>query len=66
VHHTMGGININAKAQAIDVMTDKPIAGLYVAGEVTGGVRLGSCATRDCLIFGRIAGQNAAKEKIWS
>ena len=66
VHHTMGGININAKAQAIDVMTDKPIAGLYVAGEVTGGVRLGSCATRDCLIFGRIAGQNASKDKIWS
>ncbi|MBU2646289.1 flavocytochrome c [bacterium] len=70
VHHTMGGVNINAKAQALDVMTDKPIAGLYAAGEVTGGVhgavRLGSCATIDCLIFGRIAGQNAAIEKSWS
>lgn len=70
VHHTMGGVNINAKAQAMDIMTDKPISGLYAAGEVTGGVhgavRLGSCATLDCLIFGRIAGQNAAAEKPWS
>jgi flavocytochrome c len=70
VHHTMGGLNINAKAQALDVMTDKPIAGLYAAGEITGGVhgavRLGSCATLDCLIFGRIAGKNAVKEKSWS
>lgn len=70
IHHTMGGVNINVKAQALDVMTDKPILGLYAAGEVTGGVhgavRLGSCATLDCLIFGRIAGQNATKEKNWA
>ncbi len=69
IHHCMGGVNINAKAQALDVMTDKPIPGLYAAGEFTGGVhgavRLGSCATIDCLIFGRIAGQNAVKEKAW-
>ncbi len=69
VHHTMGGVNINVKAQAMDVMTDKPIPGLYAAGEITGGVhgavRLGSCAILDCLIFGRIAGQNAAAEKKW-
>jgi flavocytochrome c len=70
VHHCMGGVNINVEAQALDILTDKPIPGLYVAGEVTGGVhgavRLGSCATLDCLIFGRIAGQNAVKEKGWS
>ena len=70
VHHCMGGINMNVKAQATDITTDKPIPGLYAAGEVTGGVhgavRLGSCATLDCLIFGRIAGQNAAKDKSWS
>jgi flavocytochrome c len=69
IHHTMGGVHMNVKAQAVDVMTDKPIPGLYAAGEVTGGVhgavRLGSCATLDCLIFGRIAGQNAAAEKSW-
>lgn len=70
VHHCMGGVNINAKAQALDVMTDKPIPGLYSAGEATGGVhgavRLGSCAVIDCLVFGRIAGQNAVAEKAWS
>jgi succinate dehydrogenase/fumarate reductase flavoprotein subunit len=65
----MGGVNMNVKAQATGIMTDKPIQGLYAAGEITGGVhgavRLGSCATLDCLIFGRIAGQNAAREKNW-
>ncbi len=70
VHHCMGGMNINTKAQALDVLTDQPIPGLYAAGEVTGGVhgavRLGSCAVLDCLTFGRIAGQNAAVENNWS
>jgi flavocytochrome c len=69
IHHCMGGVRINQKAQALDVATDKPIPGLYAAGEFVGGVhgavRLGSCATLDCLIFGRIAGQNAVKEKAW-
>lgn len=70
VHHCMGGLNINTQAQALDVMTDQPIPGLYAAGELTGGVhgavRLGSCATIDCLVFGRTAGRNAVKEKGWS
>ncbi len=63
VHHTMGGIQINEKAQVIG-LDRKPIPGLYAAGEITGGihgaVRLGSCAVLDCLVFGRIAGQSAA------
>ncbi len=69
VHHCMGGVRINPQAQAIDVANDKPIPGLYAAGEAVGGVhgavRLGSCATLDCLFFGRIAGKNAAAEKAW-
>jgi len=64
VHYTMGGLQINAKAQVIG-LNQQPIEGLYAAGEVTGGVhgacRLGSCAIIDCLVFGRIAGRNAAK-----
>jgi flavocytochrome c len=64
VHHTMGGLQINENAQVIG-LNRKPIAGLYAAGEVAGGVhgavRLGSCAVTDCIVFGRIAGQNAAK-----
>jgi fumarate reductase flavoprotein subunit len=66
VHHTMGGLRVNAKAQALDIW-GTPIPHLYAAGEVTGGIhgdnRLGGNATADCVVFGRIAGTNAAKEK---
>ena len=45
----------------------QPIPGLFAAGEVTGGVhgacRLGSCATADCLVNGRVAGQSAAQNE---
>lgn len=64
VHHTMGGVKINTEAQVIDV-NGNVIPGLYAAGEVTGGIhgtnRLGGNALTDILVFGRIAGGNAAK-----
>lgn len=58
----IGGIKINAKSQALDT-AGRPILGLYVAGEDAGrpytvehgGLSFG-------LIFGRIAGKNAAME----
>ena len=63
VHHTMGSVLINAHAQVLDLAL-QPIKGLYAAGEVAGGIhgacRLGSCAIIDCLVFGRIAGRQAA------
>ena len=63
VHFTMGGVGINARAEVLD-LGGNPIPGLFAAGEVTGGVhgasRLGSCSITDCLVFGRIAGRNAA------
>ena len=63
VHHTMGGVKTDVDTRVLDVRLN-PIPGLYAAGEVTGGVhgacRLGSCATADCLVNGRIAGQQAA------
>ena len=63
----MGGVQIDENARVIDV-NQKPIPRLYAAGEVTGGIhgacRLGSCAVTECLVFGRIAGQNAAAEAI--
>ncbi len=69
VHHCMGGIETDLDGHAIDVKTDKPIVGLFAAGEATGGVhgavRLGSCATLDCLVNGRLAGAAAAKEPTW-
>ncbi|MBI9085270.1 MAG: flavocytochrome c [Desulfobacterales bacterium] len=65
VHHTMGGLLIDTQARVID-LNGQPLAGLYAAGEVAGGVhgacRLGSCAIPDCLVFGRIAGRKAAGE----
>jgi fumarate reductase flavoprotein subunit len=65
VHHTMGGLRINADAQVIDVF-GTVIPRLYAAGEVAGGVhgsnRLGTNATADCVVFGRVAGVNASKE----
>lgn len=66
VHHTMGGLVTDLQARVLD-QDGNPIAGLYAAGEVTGGthgaVRLGSCAITDCVVFGRIAGQQAAREQ---
>ncbi len=63
IHHTMGGVHIDVNARVMG-LDRKPIPGLYAAGEVTGGVhgacRMGSCAITDCLVFGRIAGRNAA------
>ena len=63
VHHTMGGVRINAKAEVID-RSGNVIDGLYAAGEVTGGIhgsnRLGGNALTDILVFGRIAGENVA------
>ena len=62
VHHTMGGLEINEKAQVLNVKGE-PISGLYAAGEATGGVhgmvRLGTVAVADCIIFGRIAARTA-------
>lgn len=64
VHHTMGGIRINTKAQVIG-RDGKPVKGLYAAGEVTGGIhgenRLGGNAIADVFTFGRQAGASAAK-----
>jgi flavocytochrome c len=65
VHYTMGGVLINERAQVLN-LSKEPIKGLYAAGEFTGGIhgacRLGSCSITECLVFGRIAGHNAAAE----
>lgn len=62
VHHTMGGVKINPKAEVINKEGDV-VPALFAAGEVTGGVhggnRLGGNAVADIVIFGRIAGDSA-------
>ncbi|KAK7436994.1 hypothetical protein VKT23_018809 [Stygiomarasmius scandens] len=66
VHYTMGGITIDASASVLDADGQK-IPGLYAAGEVIGGVhgknRLGGSSLLEAVVFGRIAGENAAKEQ---
>ena len=64
VHHCMGGVAVNVETAVLDVETDKPIHGLFAAGECVGGihgaVRIGACAVMDCLVNGRQAGLSAA------
>ena len=63
LHHTMGGVKIDTDTHVLST-EGTPIPGLYAAGEVTGGLhagnRLGGNAMTDFLVFGRIAGENAA------
>ena len=57
-HHFMGGVKINENCES-------SIDNLYAAGEASGGVhganRLGGNALADTQVFGKIAGENAAK-----
>ena len=57
-HHFMGGLKINTEAES-------SLENLYGAGEVCGGVhganRLGGNALADTQVFGKIAGENSAK-----
>lgn len=62
IHHTMGGIKINANAEVINT-EGNVIPGLFAAGETTGGIhggnRVGGNAVCDFIVYGRIAGKSA-------
>ncbi|KAK4201749.1 FAD binding domain-containing protein [Triangularia verruculosa] len=69
-HFTMGGAVFNTRAQILTVelgeeQEGKEIEGLWGAGEITGGLhgdnRLGGSSLLECVVFGRIAGEEAAK-----
>lgn len=66
LHHTMGGVSIDTDTHVLND-SGEIISGLYAAGEVIGGLhagnRLGGNAMTDFLVFGRIAGANAAAAK---
>ena len=63
VHHTMGGVVINTDTAVLDAQK-QPITGAWAAGEVAGGIhganRIGGNAVADIIIFGILAGRNAA------
>lgn len=64
VHHCMGGLAIDEKARVLD-KHNRPIKGLYAAGEATGGTfgqsRAPCHSSTDALVTGRIAGRSAAR-----
>merc|ERR1719324_1554316 len=65
IHYCMGGLEIDEKSRVLSEKGGKAIMGLYAAGELAGGVhgnnRLGGNSLLDCVVFGRVAGLDAAK-----
>ncbi|ANI82641.1 flavocytochrome c [Kosakonia oryzae] len=63
VHHTMGGVTINTETEVLNT-AHQVIPGAYAAGEVVGGIhggnRIGGNAVADIIIFGSLAGHQAA------
>lgn len=69
VHYTMGGIKIDGQSRVLasesgDCKLEKPIPGLFAAGEAGGGVhgvnRLGGSGLLTTIVFGRQAADSAA------
>lgn len=70
LHFTMGGVKIDERLRVIQELGE-PFEGLYAAGEVAGGVhghnRLGGSLLLACVVFGRLAADQAlafAMEKL--
>ena len=65
IHFCMGGLRFDTDAHVLD-KAGVPIQRLYAAGECCGGVhganRLAGNAITECMVFGFIAGRNAAAE----
>ena len=63
IHFCMGGLRFDSEARVLDE-SGKPIPHLYAAGECCGGIhganRLAGNAITECIVFGTIAGRNAA------
>ncbi|KAI1127098.1 FAD binding domain-containing protein [Nemania abortiva] len=63
LHFTMGGIEINDKAQVLN-QDKQPFDGLFACGELAGGVhganRLGGSSLLGCVVYGRVAGDSAS------
>lgn len=61
---TFGGVKINSQSEVLS-NKERPIPGLYAAGEMVGGLYYdnypGGSGMMSGAVFGRIAGQNAAK-----
>jgi flavocytochrome c len=64
LHFTMGGVKIDDKSQVL-YQDETPFEGLYAAGEVAGGVhghnRLGGSSLLACVVYGRLAADEACR-----
>jgi flavocytochrome c len=64
LHFTMGGMEINDKAQVLNT-EGKPFESLFACGELAGGVhganRLGGSSLLGCVVYGRVAGASASQ-----
>jgi flavocytochrome c len=64
LHFTMGGMEINDKAEVLGP-EHKPFQALYACGELAGGVhganRLGGSSLLGCVVYGRVAGASASQ-----
>jgi flavocytochrome c len=64
LHFTMGGMEINDKAQVLN-KEQKPFDALFACGELAGGVhganRLGGSSLLGCVVYGRVAGASASQ-----
>ncbi|MCJ8010322.1 flavocytochrome c [Paenibacillus sp. KQZ6P-2] len=64
IHYTMGGVKINTNTEVLN-KDNKPIPGLFAAGEVTGGLhgqnRIGGNSVAEIIIFGRQSGLKSAE-----
>jgi 3-oxosteroid 1-dehydrogenase len=65
--NTKGGIMANAKREVLD-WEGKPIPRLFTAGEISSALKFvyqGGGNLTECIVFGRVAGKNAAALKPW-
>ena len=65
--NTKGSISANARREVLD-WSGKPIPRLFTAGEISSVFKFvyqGGGNLTECITFGRIAGENAAKQKAW-
>jgi succinate dehydrogenase/fumarate reductase flavoprotein subunit len=63
--NTKGGLRANARREVLD-WDDRPIPRLYTAGEISSAFQFvyqGGGNLAECIVFGRIAGMNAAAEQ---
>ncbi len=61
---TFGGPKISPRAEVVDI-EERPIPGLYAAGEIVGGIFYfnipGGCGLVNGAVFGKVAGESAAR-----